>query len=118
MAGPHTQCVATVIKEKEAVGKQEKMGITATQSGLPKSPHHNGVSTKTLLKIIFLKLRIKLKFTVAFSAAFLVGQSHYGTQLLCSFGGQERPQTAHSVHYSTLTILRPSPTWNLHFSPQ
>lgn len=38
MAGPHTQFVVTVIKEKEAVGKQEKMVITATQSGLPISP--------------------------------------------------------------------------------
>ena len=38
MAGPHTQFVATVIKEKEAVGKQEKTVIPATQTGLPTSP--------------------------------------------------------------------------------
>jgi len=50
MAAPYTQFFATVTKEKEAVGKQEKIVITATQSGLPTPPHHNGVSTKYLLK--------------------------------------------------------------------
>lgn len=39
-------------------------------------------------KFIFLKVKIKLKFILAFSAAFSVDQSHYGTKLLCSFGGQ------------------------------
>lgn len=93
MAGPHTQLIAMVIKEKKAVGKQEKTVITGTQSGLPTSLfYHNGVSSKKLLKIVFLKVRIKLKFTVPFSADILVDQSHYGTQLLCSFGGQKRPQ--------------------------
>lgn len=46
MAGTHTQFIAMVIKEKEAVGKQEKTVITDTQSRLPRSPHHNGASTK------------------------------------------------------------------------
>lgn len=77
MAGPHTQLIAMVMKEKKAVGKQEKTVITATQSGLPTSLfYHNGVSSKKLLKIVFLKVRIKLKFTVPFSAAILVDQSH------------------------------------------
>lgn len=47
---------------------------------------------KKVLKEIFLKVRINLNLTVAFSAAISVDQSHYGTQLIWESRGQDRPQ--------------------------
>lgn len=91
MAGPHPQFIATVITKKEAVGRQQKTMITYTEWS-SNTPLAQCCEHQNLLKIIFLKVRIKLKFTVAFTAAICVHQSHYGTQLIHSSGGQERPQ--------------------------